>query len=319
MKTTKELNVAATENGIEMSYEDFLKAVPTHLSRRFSDDTQIRIRTVLKNNDRKLDGLVICEPGCSIFPTIYLNEFYRRMEEGELSYSEVLDKVVQIYEENQPSQGLDVAFFNDFEQVKPRVIYKLVNKNKNKDLLKDVPYVDYLDLAVVFLCLFEQKENETATILLHNSHLKIWKKKWKVTVDDLWEAALANTPRLLPHVVRPMGEVLEEMMGIPMDDELMEVLQLQRLYIVSNRPKVNGATTMLYPDMLSEFAECVQSDFFILPSSIHELILFPAMDKSDYTGLMELVQQVNATEVAPEDILSDHPYYYNRKTGEITA
>lgn len=297
-----------------MLYEEFLKKVPTGLSARFSDDTEIRIRTVLKNNDRKLDGLVICEPGCSISPTIYLNEFYRRMEEGELSFFEVLDKVAQIYEDNRPSQDLNVDFFNDFESVKPRVIYKLVNKDRNKDLLKDVPYVDYLDLAIVFLCLFEQKENETATILLHNSHLKLW----NVTVDDLWEAASANTPRLLPHVVRPMGEVLEEMMGIPMDDELMEVMQLQRLYIVSNGPKVNGATTMLYPDMLSEFAKCVQSDFFILPSSIHELILFPAMDKSDYAGLMELVQQVNATEVAPEDILSDHPYYYNRKTGEIT-
>ena len=297
-----------------MTYEQFLNEVPNYLSGRFPADTQIRIRTVLKNNDRKLDGLVICEPGNTISPTIYLNGFYRRIEEGEASFCDVMDDVVMLYENNRPAKDLDVDFFSDYTRVKPRIIYKVVSKSRNKELLETVPHLDYLDLAVVFLCLFDQKEKETATILLHNSHLKLW----KVTVEDLWKAASVNTPRLMPYVIQPMGDVLAEMMGIPVDDELLEVLKLQRLYIVSNVPRVHGATTMLYPNMLSEFAKCMQSDFFILPSSIHELILFPAEDKSDYAGLMELVQQVNATEVSPEDILSDHPYYYCRETGQIT-
>ncbi|MBP5265636.1 MAG: hypothetical protein J6Z06_02295 [Lachnospiraceae bacterium] len=297
-----------------MTYEQFLKEVPTHLQGRFPADTQIRIRTVLKNNDRKLDGVVICEPGNTISPTIYLNGFFRRVEEGEASFTDVMDDLVMLYENNRPAKDLDVDFFSDYHRVRPRIIYKVVSKVRNKELLEDVPHLDYLDLAVVFLCLFDQKEKETATILLHNSHLKLW----KVTVEDLWKAASVNTPRLMPYVIQPMGDVLSEVMGIPMDDELKTILEFHRLYIVSNVPRVHGATTMLYPNMLSEFAKCMQSDFFIIPSSIHELIFFPSNDRKDYAGLMELIQQVNATEVEPEDILSDHPYYYCRETGEIT-
>ena len=297
-----------------MTYEQFLDEVPSYLTGRFPADTRIHIRTVLKNNDRKLDGLVICEPGNTLSPTIYLNGFYNRIAMGEASFEDVMDDVMMLYRNNRPAKDLDVNFFADYQQVKPMIIYKLVSKDRNTALLSDVPYVEYLDLAVVFEYLIEEGDGNTSSILIHNSHCKLW----NVTADDLWQVASENTPRLLPYVLRPMADVLEDMTSFPLDEGLKMALQMHPLYVISNGKRIHGAATMLYPNVLSEFAKCLNCDFYIVPSSIHELVFIPTLSREGDKELTEMIATVNATEVRPEDVLSDHPYYYSKADGEIT-
>lgn len=296
-----------------MTYEQFLGEVPSYLSSRLPADTQIHIRTVLKNNDCSYDGLVICEPGNTVSPTIYLNGFYSRMQMGKASFRDVMDDVLDMYRKNRPSKDLDVQFFSDYEQVKSHIVYKLVSRERNQALLSDVPYVEYLDLAVVFQYLLKDDNGSSASILIHNSHCKLW----KVTVEDLWAVAQENTPRMLPYVVRPMADVLEALSGKPMKEEAKEELEMQQIYVVSNAKQTHGAATMLYPNMLSEFAKCIHSDFFVVPSSIHELILLPANRQEDAKELAELITYVNKTQLVLEDVLADHPYYYCREDGKL--
>ena len=133
-----------------MTYEQFLGEVPSYLSGRLPADTQIHIRTVLKNNDYKCDGLVISEPGNSLSPTIYLNPFSEYMTQSDDSFDAVMERLLDLYRRNRMEKSVEAEFFLNYELAKTRITCRLVSKERNKELLSDVPYVEFLDLAVVF-------------------------------------------------------------------------------------------------------------------------------------------------------------------------
>ena len=81
---------------------------------------------------------------------------------------------------------------------------------------------------------------------------------------------------------------------------------------------MNGASVMLYKDPLRDFANYMGHDLYILPSSIHEVILIPAYDHDSYDELTSMVKEVNSTQLSKEEILSDHVYFYSRETGQIS-
>ena len=60
----------------------------------------------------------------------------------------------------------------DFENVKDRVCFKLINKDRNAELLSDMPYIEFLDLAVIFYVLVSEDEMGTGPITIHNSLMK---------------------------------------------------------------------------------------------------------------------------------------------------
>ena len=74
---------------------------------------------------------------------------------------------------------------------------------------------------------------------------------------------------------------------------------------------------MLYPGVLKEMADRIGGDFFIIPSSVHEVILLPDTDKGLNEALKQLIWEVNRTKVAPEEVLSDALYRYDRANGRV--
>ena len=125
--------------------------------------------------------------------------------------------------------------------------------------------------------------------------------------------------------MQSMANVVMDILSKRMDEEVAEefydmmvdVGDAVPMYVCTNTMKLNGAGTILYTGLLQEFADRVGSDVFILPSSIHEMILIPANEYCDVDYLKDMVRTVNATEVAPEEILSDNVYYYNRLTDRV--
>ena len=94
-----------------------------------------------------------------------------------------------------------------------------------------------------------------------------------------------------------------------------------RMYILTNEFRTNGATTLLYEGILEEIAGMFDSDIILLPSSIHEVILVPAASGDEYLKQLDdfsaMVKEVNETELADEEILSDHAYYYIKGCGLV--
>jgi hypothetical protein len=224
--------------------------------------------------------------------------------------------ILENYRHNRPTKSIDVRFFTQFENTKSKIAIKLINYEKNKTLLQDVPHIRFLDLAIVFYCLITMDEEVgNATILIHNSHLAYW----NVTLEELFAIAKENTRKLLPEKISDMNDMLQELskrqlISAPMlaDEERYP------MFVLTNERNLHGAACILYDDLLKQYAAQADTDFYILPSSIHEVILIPTTEDTCQEELSEMVMEVNASQLLEEEVLSDHAYYYSRKTNEIT-
>lgn len=102
-------------------------------------------------------------------------------------------------------------------------------------------------------------------------------------------------------------------------EEEVEKLKSDRelnMYVLTNSIRTNGATCISYPDILKDFADKHQSDVYIIPSSIHEVILLPEKDL-EIDGFNQMIAEVNRKELDPTEVLSDHMYMYSRSEDKI--
>ena len=299
-----------------MEYREFLENVRKEVESRYDSNVSVTLNHVMKNNGTELDGITIMEKDKNIAPTIYINSFYDRYREG-VSLKAVVSEIIRIYNQNKNSININADYFENYENVRKTIVYKLVNYQKNKKLLEDVPYKRVLDLAVVFYCLIEQRKGVSATALIHNEHLRIW----NVTEDEIYNDALKNTPVLLAGSNVPMSKILSEIAGtapVDNDEKVCEYTGEDILYVLTNSSRVNGAACILYDNLLKKFANDVHSDLYILPSSVHEVIIVPKKNAFDKSELADMVREVNEQGVSQDEILSDNVYEYNRKNGLIT-
>ena len=299
-----------------MEYREFLENVRKEVESRYDSNVSVTLNHVMKNNGTELDGITIMEKDKNIAPTIYINSFYDRYREG-VSLKAVVSEIIRIYNQNKNSININADYFENYENVRKTIVYKLVNYQKNKKLLEDVPYKRVLDLAVVFYCLIEQRKGVSATALIHNEHLRIW----NVTEDEIYNDALKNTPVLLAGSIVPMSKILSEIAGtapVDNDEKVCDYTGEDILYVLTNSSRVNGAACILYDNLLKKFANDVHSDLYILPSSVHEVIIVPKKNAFDKSELADMVREVNEQGVSQDEILSDNVYEYNRKNGLIT-
>lgn len=292
-----------------MTYSDFKQSVVSFLCKNLGNHAKISIRPVLKNNHVQYDGLIILENGSNISPTIYLNYYYRLLQK-KTPLSEILSQILDTYLANKPDTTIDTSFFTDYNNICPHIAYKLIHASLNEHLLNDIPHKKILDLAIVFYCLLSGSEHENATILIRNRHLALW----GVEPEIIYSQALSNTPSLLPPTLHDMNSLLFNRKDFNRADVPKAV---PSMYILSNPQKLYGASAMLYPGVLEDFSATVNGSFYILPSSIHEVILLPESSKSVSGTLNKMVQEVNLSQVSPEEVLSDHAYYYSLEERSI--
>ena len=140
---------------MNMSYEEFLQVIPGLLQRRLGPEARVSVHTVYKNNNLKKEMLCILEEGSNVSPTIYLHPFYEAFERG-MEVDEILEEILEEYRRNRCGLYLDVDEFQQFDRVSSRIVYKLINYERNEEMLSTVPHRRFLDLAVVYYLLIEQ-------------------------------------------------------------------------------------------------------------------------------------------------------------------
>lgn len=291
-----------------MNYEQFKDYVTERVSEFYQGDASVSLISVVKNNDVKRDGIVIRSDDDIACPTIYINNFYSTYMDGE-RIEDIIREIVDIYERSKLRNPFDAGFYSDFEKMKEQVAFKLVSRERNELLLKEVPHREFLDLAVVYVCMIRESEFGTASILIRNEHLCMWDKSEK----DLHSLAIENTPNLMPSSLKKMKDIL---CGIVEGGDVDSAME--DIYVLSNVSTVNGATCILYDDVLENVANIFENSFYIIPSSIHEVILI-SDDEVCGEALATILHQVNSTEVSPEEVLSDSLYYFDRDTRKISV
>ena len=293
-----------------MEFTNFTTLVRNEVEKRAGENYHVKLNDVVKNNGIILRGITLMQDDSNISPTIYLNPYYDAYENGDTTLGTVIDEVIDTYERNKINRSIDMKFFLNYETVRSRIIFKLINTEKNRELLRDVPYIPFHDLSIVFQCLVSEERFGNASILIHNVHLQLW----KVNARELYECALENTPLLQGYELADMNTVLEEMKALGgIDDEEIEDMQQEvPMYVLSNKSRINGASCILYKDILKDFAMVVDKDLYVLPSSIHEVILLPSDGTQESEQLKEMVREINQSQVEKEEVLSDSVYYYRR-------
>ena len=297
-----------------MEYKEFVEYIKMNAGYIAGEGGNITINHVIKNNGCEMDGLVIMEKGKDIAPTIYLDSFYELYTNGE-NIKSIIRQIEIVYEQNKNNVTFDVNILKHFDTIKDKIVYKVVNYRSNEKLLEQVPHKRILDLAVVFYCLLDNEYGRSATALIYNNNLK----NWNVTIDDVYKAALKNTPDLLHSKISSMAALFEKC-GVNVDGEEVDLKDYvpSDMYVLTNESKLNGAACILYENVLYDFAQKLGADLYILPSSVHEVILLPKLSMFEKDELVNMVKEVNTEGVAADEVLSDHVYEYNRTERLIT-
>ena len=297
----------------KMTMDEFASFIKDHIFDavpEMAEDHTATINEVTKNNGMELIGLVIKSEDSQIAPTIYLNQFYDKFQDGT-DINDLMADIRGIYEEHKGPKNISVEFFTDFDQAKERMAMKIINLDKNAEMLKNTPHFQYGDLAAIFQVQVDSNEFGNATITVKEEHMKMW----GVTPQQLFDAAKENMEDRQPFRIQSMMEVMAEMMGL--DPEMMSEDMAPPMYVMSNESKINGAAAMIFTEKLQEFADAHETNLFILPSSIHEILLIPESAEMNVQDLKDMVMQVNATEVSPEEVLSDNVYFYDKDSKQL--
>lgn len=292
-----------------MNYQEFVGSVTSFLREALPYGTELNLIPLEKNNGVILEGLTIRKEGERAAPAIYLESYYQEYLAGH-SLRQIQETILSYCEDNKFSEHFDADFFSDYRKVRPTVVYKLINYEKNKELLERIPHVPFLNLAVVFYCLLPDTPVGNATVLIHNSHMEYW----NITCGELYRDAKQNTPRLLPAEIKTMSQVLSELsdgLSSPEEDEIP-------MYVLTNSGKALGAACILYDGMLKHCAKWLDSAYYLLPSSVHEVILIPEKVVLDKWELVDMVRDINQTQVLKTEVLSDQIYFYSPESGQLS-
>lgn len=301
-----------------MDFETFTKLIREEIEKK-TVSCKVRLDDVRKNNGIVLRGLTVIRDNSNVSPIIYLNSHYNDYVSGKVTLPDVVRRVLDTYNENKVNRHIDMQFFMNYSDVKRQITYKLVNTEKNRELLSDIPHMEFLDLSVVFQCVVAQERFGMASILIHNAHMDLW----GVSADELYQVEKENTPRIFPYEVKSLEDILCDLLGEADPEECNRECFLSGLagdmpmFVLSNKNGTGGSACMLYEDVLRNFAVAVGGNFFIIPSSVHELILVPSENEGVVKDIKDMIREINDTQVPDEEILSYSLYFYNRDMGKI--
>ena len=322
----RQLRITCPESGaffvqtiteVNMDYENFKEELIEGLKENFEtrgiEGMSFRDQGQVNKLNGGYDGVVVTPQDSAIGVTVNMTKLYEAHENGA-PLGEIIDKAADMVVnglDNQPK--IDVATLTDYDQMREKLIMEVVSTEANKEMLSNIPHKEMEDMSVVYRFDMGTNEDGRATILVTNQLMD----SMGINAEQLHADAVENAPKIKPVEIKGMGEVLSEMMGMSPEDMAMMGMPTdpadEKIFVATVPDKVHGAGVLAYQDFMDQAAERVGGDFFILPSSIHEILIVPDTGEMGLKDLKNMVQEVNATQVAPEDKLTDSVYHYDAK------
>lgn len=281
-----------------MDYNEFKQKIQHELIKRFKKEGKVCTAEIVsvKKINQTLEALQIflenpdSKTGIFVAPSIDLQylyeEYHKRPDINRLLEHIIAITRYTIAEAGKPSNEMKL------NKMKDQVVITLVNTEKNRALLDEVPHREILDLSIIYRWMIMQKEDEFFSTVV----TKALQRAAGMTERELETAAWNNTQRLFP----PIWGSLE---GSP-------------LYLITNAHNMNGAAGLLCRELLKEVADYLESDLYLIPSSIHEILAISVHE----LGLKELKDQLidaNQVVVSPGEVLSNQIYRFDRGSGKL--
>lgn len=194
-----------------------------------------------------------------------------------------------------------------WEAMKGRIRKKLVNYRRNKAHLEHVVHRRYLDLAEVCYLILDVPVGHGNTDLQ-----KALLEKWEVTEEEVFRQAEKN--------MELEGYQVDQLAKYLGGDGCVfpELNEMPPLLVGTNKAITYGAAIMTSPEILKRFLKNECKNYYILPSSTHEVIFRVDCGMDNPEELRKMVWEINRIAVSEKDYLSDSVYYYHGDTGEVT-
>lgn len=297
-----------------LSKRDFMDAVKRNIENFLPDDVyenvEISETVVVKMNDQKLHGLVIREKGSDAAPTFYMDDMFERYSQGEDLGSLMTELANQYsFAKDMPKPPeVDLSWDN----VKDKLTVRLLEKKRNREFLSTMPYVSVgHGLAIIADINMGEDRGGDWRIAINNNVLE----SLGVDKERLFSDAMSNAKIYDPPTLVDMTNALfsQEKNNLLDREEPIAPEDLGGMYVLTNSTGSLGAAALFYPDVKEKAAELMGSDYYILPSSVHEVILVPDNPSIDAKDLCKMVKEANRTVVEEKDILSDNVYHYSRE------
>ena len=312
-----------------MTFDEFKEEVAgkikDYLPKEYQD-AKVDLTDVIKNNDTHLTGITLRTEESGIAPTLYLNDYYDVFTNMDYSMEDVLTRIAETYDHaNKHDMSKEVKDtvknVTDYDATKAKILPRIVNLESNEERLQGMPHTQMGDLAVTYHVDLGSQKDGQMSIAISNPMME----QYGISVEELHEQACKNMEEVSPSKFETIVETLASLMIPGYEEMSFEEKEQARyefdmpdpgMYVLTNDSKVFGAAAMLDSKTMDTIREQV-GDFYILPSSVHEVLIVPKKEDLKLEELETMVQEVNATQVAPNEVLSDHVYEYDAETKEI--
>lgn len=281
-----------------MNVDILIKTIKSQLN----NNSKVNVQDVQKGT-RKLTGISIGTG--SIVPVVYVEDYDNLFKES--GYEEVARVMIETCK-NAELLDISVTESTNWDYVKDHLVLCIAPKGTNKDNLT----IPYLDLELYFRVKIGKRKEVVGSYKVKEEMLK----SLNVTTEILLETALNNTD----YITSSMMDILADMLSDNGDDLPVEMLndadKIAQV-VITNISKTHGASAIYKKEILKKLADKYESDLYIIPSSIHEIIVLPYDKSISIADMNMMIKDTNENEVAPEERLSDHVYIFRRNTMEI--
>ena len=302
-----------------MTYTEFVDKIQEDLRTDFSTvlpeqyrNTEIGTGEVKKLQGCSYYGLSFRPEGSATGASLDLKPLYESMQEGR-PYADLLaDLEAELLKLARHMPDPDPALLGNYEKLKRSLTIQLIPRKGNEELLKEIPHRDFEDLCAVYRVDLSDLGCPDSSMLVTSRLLG----EYGVTPEELHRDALRYAPIFHPATLRSLREIISEQCG---PESVCGEESGPDILVATVEDKFFGAGVLFYPDFLDHAAALLGGKFFILPSSIHELLFIEDNGDIRPEFLKEMVRAINEAHVAPRDRLSDSVYHYTGKGPRLEA
>ena len=302
-----------------MNRKEFYEYIKDNVKEYLPDsykEAEIILHEVVKNNGLKLTGITIPKGDQRTVPTVYLDSLYQEYVNGKDVDSCVGDVADMRIEAQDKAEFIDMGVPDifDYEKMKEKLQVRICDREWNEERLADKVVTEHGDFAAYYAVNVEENEGGIGSIPVTVTLMK----EWGVTAEQIQADAVA-ADRNRGVVLMDMNEIVKSMIfGEEPENLLNEKLDIKTMrepmFCLTNTQKMNGASLLLQEDIRKQIGECLGSDYFVLPSSIHEVLILPDNGLFEVPELNAMVKEVNETQVERQEQLSDKVQFCDGKT-----
>lgn len=299
-----------------ITFNEFKETVLKRIAEKYKGEYKVCLIDMPKTTGGTEVGLNVSQGDIEEGMAFRLEDYYEHYG-TDISMEEVITNISNIMDGQKESLGESSKIERDFNAAKGKIVYRLINKESNHKWLKGVPHREFFDMAVVYYILLNKDKNGQMSIDITNEHMK----NWGLDEEKLYNIAKENTPKLYPCRVESVRENVRRIheKSKRKDEEWQQIERYLKedeeypLYELEQEDSINGATALIYPEVLKAIAEMLESDLIIFPACIYEVLIGPYREDMCASDYKEMMRHINDTVLPFEEVLSKRVFRYNRE------